>query len=420
MVVRVVCRNLIYLCGSYYFHLTPELNAGPYLFVNMNFLEQAFSVKFEYKVYFSSGLFQLSNKIFDDFLNQYVEPDSGKKILFIVDESVAKAHSELIGQINKYFHRYRSATLITPVIIIPGGETGKNDMAFLKRIIEVINAKGMDRHSYIAAIGGGAVLDLAGFAAAIGHRGIRLIRIPTTVLSQNDSGVGVKNGVNYKGKKNFLGTFVPPVAVFNDDTFLTTLDLRNWRAGTAEAVKVALIKDADFFFWIEKNAYKLVSRDRLLMNQLIFRCAELHLRHIASGDPFEMGSSRPLDFGHWSAHKLEQLTDFKVLHGEAVALGIALDSVYSALSHRLAMEKAERIVALLIALGFEVTHPLLSFEDDSSEMLRGLQEFREHLGGQLTIMLLRDIGKGEEVHEIEISLLKEAVKKLQRYRRAAQ
>jgi 3-dehydroquinate synthase len=385
----------------------------------MNSLEQVFSVKFEYKVYFSSGLFQLTNNTLDAFLSQYAEPGSNKKILFVIDEGVVISHKELIEQINKYFQHYKSAELVTPVMVIPGGEIAKNDESFLKKIIEVVNSKGIDRHSYIAAIGGGAVLDLAGFAAAVSHRGIRLIRIPTTVLSQNDSGVGVKNGVNYKGKKNFLGAFVPPVAVFNDDTFLTTLDLRNWRAGIAEAVKVALIKDADFFFWIEKNAGKLVNRDRLLMNELIYRCAELHLKHIASGDPFEMGASRPLDFGHWSAHKLEQLTDFKVLHGEAVALGIALDSVYSALSHRLTMEKAERILRLLLALGFEITHPLLTFEDNNGEIIQGLQEFREHLGGQLTIMLLRDIGKGEEIHEIEIPLLKEAAKKLQKYYQAS-
>lgn len=385
----------------------------------MNFLEQSFSVKFKYKVYFTSGLFQLSNKTLQDFLSERKEPGTSQKILFIIDDGVLNAHPQLTGQIEDYFKINDGATLIQDLMIIPGGETAKNDPQSLDSIIEAIDTNGIDRHSYVAVIGGGSVLDLAGFASAIAHRGIKHIRIPTTVLSQNDSGVGVKNGINHKSKKNFLGTFVPPVAVFNDDAFLTTLDERNWRSGIAEAVKVALIKDADFFYWIEMNAEKFAKRYQGVMNNLIHRCAELHLQHIASGDPFELGSSRPLDFGHWSAHKLEQLTDFQVLHGEAVAMGIALDTTYSALSGRLSMEKAERVVQLLINLGFEITHPLLQLEGDNNEILQGLQEFREHLGGRLTIMLLRDIGRGEEVHEMDISLLKVAAEKLRGYQHTA-
>ncbi|MFA6944911.1 MAG: 3-dehydroquinate synthase, partial [Pedobacter sp.] len=262
--------------------------------------------------------------------------------------------------------------------------------------------------SYIAAIGGGSVLDLVGYAAAVSHRGIRHIRIPTTVLSQNDSGIGVKNGINYFGKKNFLGTFAPPIAVFNDDLYLRTLNDRHWRSGISEAVKVALIKDPDFFTWIETNAAALVLRDAETMNYLIRRCAELHMKHIAGADPFETGSSRPLDFGHWSAHKLEQLSNFEVLHGEAVALGMALDTVYSNLSGHLSNEESIRIVNLLIRLGFEISHPLMEVSENNSAILAGLEEFREHLGGELTIMLLECIGKGIEVHEIDHQILIQA------------
>lgn len=386
----------------------------------MNFLEQSFSVKFNYKVYFTSGLFQPSNKSFQDFLSEHIEPGTSQKILFIIDDGVLNTHQKLPGQIKDYFKINDRVTLIQDLLIIPGGETVKNNQQFLDAIIEAIDTNGIDRHSYVAAIGGGSVLDLTGFAAGIAHRGIKHIRIPTTVLSQNDSGVGVKNGINYKGKKNFIGTFVPPVAIFNDDLFLSTLDDRNWRSGIAEAIKVALIKDADFFYWIEKNADKLMNKDRVIMNHLIHRCAELHLQHIASGDPFEQGSSRPLDFGHWSAHKLEQLTGFEILHGEAVAMGISLDTVYSALSGMVSMENAEQIIQLLKNLGFDITHPLLlQSEEGNNEILKGLQEFREHLGGRLTIMLLRDIGRGEEAHEIDILLLKKAAKRLQGYQHLA-
>ncbi len=248
--------------------------------------------------------------------------------------------------------------LIPDLHIIPGGEGAKNDPALVDQLIEAVDRYGIDRHSYVIAIGGGSVLDLVGYVAAISHRGIRHIRIPTTVLSQNDSGIGVKNGVNYRGKKNFLGSFAPPVAVFNDAEFLKTLDDRDWRAGISEAIKVALIKDQPFFEWLETNAEKLAARDLDTMQYLIHRCAELHLDHIASGDPFEMGSSRPLDFGHWSAHKLEQLTDFEVRHGEAVAIGIALDSLYSQRLGWLSEADTHRILNLERTLGFSLFHPL--------------------------------------------------------------
>ena len=385
----------------------------------MDYLEQSFEVSFNYKVCFTSDIFNSSNKDFDLFLREHVERRTNQKILIIIDDGVLNTHPQLPGDIETYFKTHKTVSLVDEIIAIPGGENAKNNSESFDLIVQAIDKYGIDRHSYVVGIGGGSVLDLVGFVAAISHRGIRHIRIPTTVLSQNDSGIGVKNGINYKGKKNFLGVFAPPVAVFNDDTFLLTLDDRNWRSGIAEAIKVSLIKDAEFFYWLEKNVKKLVGRDLETMNYLIRRCAELHLQHIASGDPFELGSSRPLDFGHWSAHKLEQLSGFKILHGEAVAMGIALDTLYSALSERLAMQKAERVIDLLINLGFEITHPLLQIGEGSNEILQGLQEFREHLGGRLTIMLLTDIGHGEEVHEMDISLLKQASLQLQNYQHEA-
>ena len=368
----------------------------------MKYLQQSFSVKFEYKVYFTSGLFNASNSLFNDFLK-----GSGiiRKILFVVDEGVG---IEIVQQLKEYFRLHHSVQLVPEIVIVPGGEIVKNDTRYFDEILEAVNQHKIDRHSYIAAIGGGSVLDLVGYAAAVSHRGIRHIRIPTTVLSQNDSGIGVKNGINYFGKKNFLGTFAPPIAVFNDELFIDTLSERDYRSGISEAVKVALIKDPEFFEWIENNAGALVKRDREAMNYLICRCAELHMQHIAGLDPFESGSSRPLDFGHWSAHKLEQLSNFEVLHGEAVAMGMALDTVYSNLCGYLSDSESQRIIDLLITLGFVLVHPMMDVSDDSSAILLGLEEFREHLGGELTIMLLDKIGQGIEVHEIDPEMLKKA------------
>ncbi len=378
----------------------------------MNYLQQSFSVTFDYRVHFTNGLFDLFNPLFNEFLSDNQVEGENRKILFIVDHNVANHHANLLQQIAGYFKEYKTVELVEDILLIPGGEIAKNETEHFDKIVDAINNYRIDRHSYIAAIGGGSILDLAGYAAAVSHRGIKHIRIPTTVLSQNDSGVGVKNGVNYKNKKNFLGTFAPPLAVFNDYNFLTTLSNRDWRSGISEAVKVSLIKDKTFFEWIEATALNVINREKPAMEYLIKRCAELHMKHISSGDPFESGSSRPLDFGHWSAHKLEQLSNFEVTHGEAVAMGIALDSLYSCLSGRLPEADYDRIVNVLRTLGFSLFHPLMNVDGENSPIIMGLQEFQEHLGGQLTIMLLSGIGKGEEVHAINTDVLKKAAERL--------
>ncbi|MEY4525956.1 MAG: hypothetical protein RIR57_1326, partial [Bacteroidota bacterium] len=331
-----------------------------------------------------------------------------KKILFVIDKGVTDIQPNLTAEIVAYFQTHSPADLAPEILVLPGGEVCKNDPRFYEEVIRALDEHGIDRHSFVACIGGGAFLDMAGYAAAISHRGVKFIRIPTTVLSQNDSGVGVKNSVNYLGKKNFLGTFAPPVAVFNDYIFLESLGERDWRSGIAEAVKVSLIKDISFFTWLEVNADAMNQRDKTVMIEQIYRCASLHMQHIASGDPFELGSARPLDFGHWAAHKLEYLSDFKIRHGEAVAIGIALDSVYSHLMGYLTKEEVDRILDLLQKLGFAIFHPALA-ENDKVNLTNGLNEFREHLGGQITITLLEKLGKGVEVHEMDFETIKKSV-----------
>jgi len=360
----------------------------------MKSIEQQIQVGFRYTVHFTTDVFARSNPLLRDVLAQ----DAPAKVLFVVDRGVEIHHDGLSEEIESYCLHFKDALEVAgPALIIPGGEEAKNHPRHLEAVQLAIHEAGLCRHSYLVAIGGGAALDVAGYAAATAHRGVRMIRIPTTVLAQGDSGVGVKNGINAFGKKNYLGTFAPPFAVINDFGFLRTLSDRDWRSGIAEAVKVALIKDAGFFSLLEERAGALGGRDARSMEEMIERCATLHLAHIASsGDPFELGASRPLDFGHWAAHKLEQLTDHRLRHGEAVAIGIALDSTYSYLCGFLAEKDWRRITDLLLALGFAVYTPELN-----GGIFPGLDEFREHLGGRLTIMLLRSIGDGFEVHEID-------------------
>ena len=374
----------------------------------MTILHQNFQVQFSYNIIFTENLFSPENTTLLDFLQQYGNTDFRKKILFLIDEGVATAHPQLTEQIKQYFASQNAIELSSEILILAGGEQAKNDPQYLSQTLQAIDDNGIDRHSFVAAIGGGAFLDMVGYASAIAHRGVKHIRIPTTVLSQNDSGIGVKNSINFFHKKNFLGTFAPPVAVFNDSNFLITLSERDWRSGISEAVKVALIKDLAFFEWLEIHAKALAERDEVAMQEQIVRCAKLHLQHISSGDPFEMGSARPLDFGHWAAHKLEYLTNYEIRHGEAVAIGIALDSVYSFLKNNLSKDELERILRTLETLGFKIYHEALA-ENDKINLWKGLNEFREHLGGQLTITILQTLGKGIEVHEIDFELVKEAV-----------
>jgi 3-dehydroquinate synthase len=228
--------------------------------------------------------------------------------------------------------------------------------------------------------------------------------------------VGVKNGMNAFGKKNFIGTFAVPWAVINDFELLASLSPRDKRAGYIEAVKVACIRDSAFFETIERDAARLREFDPEAMQRLIHRCAELHVNHIASsGDPFEMGSARPLDFGHWAAHKLEQISEYKLRHGEAVAIGIAVDVVYSRRAGFLDAASAERVLKLIEDLGFEIfANELLHVDSDGAlVVLKGLEEFREHLGGQLTITLLQSVGKGFEVHEVHPSVVVASIRELE-------
>lgn len=380
----------------------------------MQTIKQSFKVEYNYSIFFTNNLFEETNNLLSDFFSTYTEQGFQRKVLVVVDGGFLSFHPGLVDNIKNYFAtQVKHIQLAKDVIVVPGGEASKNDPDLFEKLAQAVDIYGVDRHSFVIGIGGGAVLDLVGYAAAVSHRGIKLIRIPTTVLSQNDSGVGVKNGINFHGKKNFLGTFAPPVAVFNDLTFLNTLDDRDWRSGISEAIKVALIKDASFFDWIEENVTALSQRDEAVMSHLIHRCAEMHTEHIGSGDPFEFGSSRPLDFGHWAAHKLEYLTDFEVRHGEAVAIGIALDCIYANKIGMLSDEDLDRIYNVLVKLGFDLYHAKLA-ENDKINLRNGLQEFREHLGGRLTIMLLEKIGKGVEVHEMDPDIIAESVDVLER------
>jgi len=381
----------------------------------LSVIERQIEVSYRHKILFTKGLFEPENELFCDTLANG-QLDCTHKVLIVMDESLCRAQSQLIEKIKSYFSmRKDRLNLVCDPMQFEGGERTKNSYFHVSEIQSKIEMHHIDRHSYVVAIGGGALLDMVGLASSTAHRGVRHVRIPTTTLSQADSGVGVKNGINAFGKKNFIGAFSPPFAVINDFELLSSLSDRDKRNGYVEAVKVALIRDLKFYEWIEQQAAALAEFKPTTMERIIYRCAELHVNHIAtSGDPFEFGSARPLDFGHWAAHKLEQLSEYRIRHGEAVAIGIALDVIYGRRMGFMSEADTDRILCLLENLGFELFANELLHEDESGtlQVINGLEEFREHLGGELNITLLKALGQGFEVNNINLPLIVESIHEL--------
>jgi 3-dehydroquinate synthase len=370
-------------------------------------LEQAFKLAIHYPVIFTREVFSADNTVLRDLLQ--AAGDQRHRVLVVIDSGVLDAHPGLPQDIASYAGQHPDVLeLVDQPFVVRGGEVCKTDPYEVDAIRALVERHRICRHSFVIVIGGGSVLDAAGYAVATAHRGLRLIRMPTTVLSQNDGGVGVKNGINYHGRKNFIGTFSPPTAVINDSLFLGTLDARDLRSGIAEAIKVALIRDAAFFDYLEAHGRELAAFDDDVMQEMIEHCARLHLDHIREcGDPYEYGSARPLDFGHWSAHKLEELSGHVLRHGEAVAIGIAIDTLYSFHVGLLPEAEMQRVMALLQKVGFDLHDAAL----DLLDVQVSLRDFQEHLGGVLTITMLSAIGQGIDVHEIDESLMQRSVQR---------
>lgn len=371
-------------------------------------LSASFSVPNTYKVHFTRNAFSPENRLLGE-----VFRDLGPfpKVFPVIDAGVAEAFPHLADQVQEWLNH--AGQEAPPPLIVSAGEALKNDYRALMGTMDRMMEYRICRHSLVVAIGGGALLDAVGFAASLLHRGVRVLRMPTTTLAQNDAGIGVKTGMNLHGCKNAVGTFSPPLAVINDLSLLDGLTDAQWRDGISEAFKVALIKDRTFYQNLLKAAPALGRREDQAMEDLIVRCAELHLHHISTaGDPFERGSARPLDFGHWLAHKLESLSNYRISHGHAVAVGIAVDTSIAETRGLVPAGTASELASALRTCGFDLSPPELQFRlgDGSLQLALGLEEFREHLGGELTLSLPGPIGQISETHalseqEIEAALV---------------
>jgi 3-dehydroquinate synthase len=375
-------------------------------------VQQRITVEWDFPVVFTRALFAPENPVLAAALDRRQENRRHRALVYL-DRQVARSRPELAEQVRAYFAAHAAKLeLADEVQVVPGGEAVKNDFTLVEGFMRRMLERHLDRQSFVIIIGGGAVMDAVGLAAALVHRGLRQVRVPTTVLGQNDAGVGVKNGVNFLGGKNAIGTFAPPHAVLNDFDFLRTLSQRDWLCGVAEAWKVSIIRDRAFFDWLCGHAERFPARDEAAMEALVRRCAEIHLEHIrTSGDPFEYGRARPLDFGHWAAHKLELMSDFRISHGEAVAAGVLLDSLYARKQGWLSQEEIDRITRGLKASGFQLWFAELDQRDATGRRIvfEGLEDFREHLGGELTVTFPKGIGARQEVHAMQMTILEQAM-----------
>ena len=380
-------------------------------------VRQQITVHWDFPVAFTHHLFAPENPLLRDTLQRLGEARKHRAMVFL-DSHVANARPTLSEDIVAYFKAHAEhLELALPPQLVPGGEASKNDFSLVEGFMRLLLENRMDRQSYVLIIGGGAVMDSVGLAAALVHRGLRQIRVPTTVLGQNDAGVGVKNAVNFLGGKNAIGTFAPPFAVLNDFQFLASLGSRDWLCGVAEAFKVAIIRDEPFFEWLCQNAALFPARNFEAMQYLVQRCAELHLEHIrTNGDPFEYGRARPLDFGHWSAHKLELLSQFRISHGEAVASGVLLDSIYAHSQNWISAAQLEAIARGLQQSGFQLWFEELDARSPDGQRLvfAGLRDFQEHLGGELCVTFPAGIGSRHEVNEIDLARMESAIQELRK------
>lgn len=374
-----------------------------------------FEVPFRHQVRFTQNLAESDTNVLLELLDS--PSDIKPRVLIVVDDHLLE-HSGRVSELITKLETNQDILLLDggsterpgPAFVLPGGETVKNSTQHVEQLLSLINERNLDRRSYVVVVGGGAVLDAASYAAAIAHRGIRVIRIPTTTLAQGDSGVGVKNAINFFRKKNWIGTFAVPWAVINDAALLTTLPSRDFRCGFSEAIKVSLLKSSKDFDELCQNAKQIANREMDVAFAAIKKSCLWHLKHITrGGDPFEALEARPLDFGHWSAHKMEQMSGYRLRHGEAVGIGVAIDCIYSSRVFGFPEHDMRRVIQCLKDFNLPLWDSTLN---DFEVLQSGLEEFRQHLGGRLTITMLEDVGDPIDVHEIDVDEMRTSIEEL--------
>jgi len=312
----------------------------------------------------------------------------GRHVLVVTNETIAPLY---LARVQAGLLGLDHASLV-----LPDGESHKT-LANTAAVFDALAALGANRDATILALGGGVIGDLAGFAAACWMRGIDFVQLPTTLLAMVDSSVGGKTGVNLAAGKNLVGAFHQPRAVVVDSDTLATLPAREYRAGLAEVVKYGAIGDTAFFAWLEAHADALAARDAdALVEAIAVSCR--HKAGVVARDEHEQGERALLNFGHTFAHALETQTGYgTLLHGEAVSIGMVLAANLSADLGHAPRADAERLAALLRALGLPVTPPAC----DPQRLLTLMRLDKKNLSGRLRLILWRGIGLAEIVPDID-------------------
>lgn len=320
---------------------------------------------------------------------------SGHRALIVTNETVEKI----------YLPTLKKGLLGIPhdIVILRDGEEYKTLDSF-KQIIDVLAEKQHHRDTTIIALGGGVVGDIAGFAAASYHRGVPFIQIPSTLLAQVDSSIGGKTGLNHPMGKNLIGAFHPPKAVFIDTETLTTLPDREFRAGLSEIIKVALIKNADFFAWLLENKEALVTRHKEAIAIAIHRACSIKANIVAE-DEREMGVRALLNFGHTFGHAIENALNYGTWrHGEAVAMGMVMACELSVRVGSLSKQTNEQVIQLLKDIGLPTALPK-EIKLKQLETLFGSD--KKILHNKMRFILLKKIGEGLITSEITPTMLRE-------------
>ncbi|MEH2124120.1 3-dehydroquinate synthase family protein [Nostoc sp.] len=293
--------------------------------------------------------------------------------------------------------------------------SSQKNMDAVLEIIEQASLLQLASDDLMVVMGGGTLTDIVGFAAALYEGGITYIRIPTTFVGLIDAGVGLKVGVNFKGKKNFLGTYYPSTQCLCDKSFLQTLPIEEIRCGLSEAIKIALVKDASLFALIEEHYPLVLARSQEpVIDKILMRAIALMLEELES-NPYELSARRLPDFGHEFGHSLESLTHHQLRHGEAVAIGMALSCHIAWSAGLLKRSVLERILKLLLEVGLPIYHLACQ-----SEVLwqRLFEDVITHKMGRLHLVVPTDIGKGafiDDITDINLTMLQQACTELKSF-----
>lgn len=322
----------------------------------------------------------------------------GMRCAVITDHRVAPLYAKII------LRSLRSSGFDPVLITIAAGERAKN-LQVVHSCYEQLAAHRLERKSFIVALGGGVVGDLAGFVAATYLRGIDFVQVPTTLLAQVDSSVGGKVGVNLKAGKNLVGSFYQPRLVLADLNTLKTLPVREFRAGLAEVIKYGIIYDAVLFGRVERGLGKILQLDRALLSNIIARCCEIKAEVVAQ-DETESGLRAILNFGHTIGHAIEAVSGYgKYLHGEAIAIGQIAAAKLSRRLRGLPAKDVTRIEALFSSAGLPVAFP--STAGTRKKLFRAMQLDKKVSAGEINFVLVNKIGQASFGDKVPASLIEE-------------